>query len=587
MLSNVSNIGPIDAGHEDRPRAILYARQSKLNEDGSDASPLMQWEAGESLCAARGYEVVNRFRDAGKSGWDPSTQRDGFAEMMSQIRDGQCDVVVIFALARLTRMGAQEAFAIEKEMRDHGVALVSVREPYLDTSDPIGAGIFAIIAGLAKQESDTKSVFITNTKQLARRAGGHVSGTAPFGFVNEKAFTEDGVKYIRLAQVPEDALVIKEMVALAHGGMSARHIAKTLTERDVTPPGARNSAGINRMRARQAQGHYKIHAGPRWQAPAVLRILRDPRIAGMAADKSGPDKWEIRRDANGDSMHVHDAIISPADWYALQIAISPKGMVRRTYHGGTYMLSGWRFLFSYSGATMSTTITAGIPRYRCNRHGDTADMLKVSRVSIRVDLTDDHVARQVWSRVLAADPLDPADAELLTAAAQRFARQQDTVGVAIECNELEAQVTHTQERLAQVYADRQAGLYKGKVGTAAFTEAVTSLQDSEERCGSQLRELRALQVDSVRLPLDEWIGDSQGDPIGEGSPWTAWTMQQRRQFLQVWVEWVEVLPRVTGKGDDIAERIVIHWAKPAMDDGGDDVVPYDVVHVHDVMPQKR
>ncbi|MFD6244266.1 recombinase family protein, partial [Streptomyces roseolus] len=130
MAPTTLNRHVADEAADDRPRAVLYARQSKLNEDGSDASPLMQWEAGEALCAARGYRVVKRFRDVGKSGWDPSVQRDGFDEMMDWVRGGKCDVVVIFTLSRLTRMGAQEAFAIEKVMRDNGVSLVSVREPY-------------------------------------------------------------------------------------------------------------------------------------------------------------------------------------------------------------------------------------------------------------------------------------------------------------------------------------------------------------------------------------------------------------------------------------------------------------------------
>jgi site-specific DNA recombinase len=101
---------------------------------------------------------------------------------MEAVRAGKYDVVVITMLSRLTRQGALEAMKIEAEMRAHGVTLVSVHEPYLDTSTPVGVGIFAIIAGLAQQESENKSVFITGAKEEHRKVGGHVSGGTPYGF---------------------------------------------------------------------------------------------------------------------------------------------------------------------------------------------------------------------------------------------------------------------------------------------------------------------------------------------------------------------------------------------------------------------
>ncbi|MCM1945460.1 recombinase family protein [Streptomyces sp. G2] len=575
MAPTTLNRHVADEAADDRPRAVLYARQSKLNEDGSDASPLMQWEAGEALCAARGYRVVKRFRDVGKSGWDPSVQRDGFDEMMDWVRGGKCDVVVIFTLSRLTRMGAQEAFAIEKVMRDNGVSLVSVREPYLDTSDPIGAGIFAIIAGLAKQESDTKSAFIVNTKELARKSGGHVSGNAPWWGENVKNIAENGVKYISIR--PTDGgrstvLLMRDMAA--NEGLTPGQIAERLTANPETPPpGWRTEAGKNRVDARRKRGNYKQHPEPRWTPQAVLRTLRDPRIAGMAADRITSDKWEIRRDENNQPMHVHEPIITPAEWYILQTAISTEGKMRRQYHGGTYLLTGWPIMFSYCGATMSTTITKGVPRYRSNREVSAARQMGVTRPSVRVDHTDDYVARKVWGRLLNIDPANDEDMVLMAAASERFAKQQDTAGVAIECNELEAQIKHTEQSLTEIYADQRAGLYKGAVGRAAFAEAVGSMQRTEEVCRTRLKELRALQVQTVRLPMGEWQAGAHGeDPIGKGSLWESWNTVQRREFLNFWIDHIEVGPATTGKLKDIGDRLTIHWAQiePESDEEDDD-----------------
>lgn len=564
MSPNTLNRHVAEEAADDRPRAILYARQSKLNEDGSDASPLMQWEAGEALCAARGYRVVKRFRDVGKSGWDPSVQRGGFDEMMQWVRDGKCDVVVIFTLSRLTRMGAQEAFAIEKVMKDNGVSLVSVREPYLDTSDPIGAGIFAIIAGLAKQESDTKSAFIANTKELARKAGGHLSGTAPWWGENVKKLTDANIKYVRIEPTDdgrETVLLMREMAVKE--GLTPGKIAEKLTANPATPPpGWRTEHGKNRVDARRKRGNYKQFPEPRWTPQAVLRTLRDPRIAGMAANRVTSDKWEIRRTEEGDPMHVHGKIIEPAEWYTLQTAISTEGKIRRPYHGGTYLLSGWPIMFSYCGATTSSTMTSGVPRYRSNREGSGAKRMGVIRVSVRVDETDAYVANKVWARLRAIDPANEDDMTLMAAVSARFARQQNTGGVTQECNELEAQLKHTAHSLKEIYADKAAGLYKGAVGRAAFTEAVQAMQRTEEICRTRLKELRSLQVSAIRVPLDEWQTNADEDPLGPESLWAQWGMIKRREFLQLWIDHIEIGPAPEGKPKDIANRITVHWAKP-------------------------
>ncbi|AXE26228.1 hypothetical protein C0216_24675 [Streptomyces globosus] len=134
---------------------------------------------GARHSSARGSNVAGHFEDAGKSGWDPSIHRPGFEEMMAAVRGGHVDAVVVFSLSRLTRRGAPEAMRTIEELESHGVRLVSVEEPYLDTSTPVGVGIPAVIADLAQQESDMKSAYVSATKDTLRRAGSHVSGLAP------------------------------------------------------------------------------------------------------------------------------------------------------------------------------------------------------------------------------------------------------------------------------------------------------------------------------------------------------------------------------------------------------------------------
>lgn len=549
------------------PRAVIYCRQSKLNEDGSSASPTMQRDAGEGLCQARSYNPVACFTDAGKSGWNPAVIRPGFEEMMSWVREGKCDVVVIFTLSRLTRQGALEAMTIEAEMRKHGVALVSVREPYLDTSDPVGIGIFAIIAGLAKQESDGKSEYIKNTRDLARKAGGHLAGPPPFGFRTEKAATAEGVAWVRLVPDETEAPIIRHMQSLALEGKTTGAIAKELNEAGVPSPAQREAHKGRKYKNLKSN---VPAVAEHWASTQVHRVLRDPRIAGMAADKaSGAYNFVIRRGEDGQPMHVHDPIITPAEWYVLQEAMGKSGRrLRKAPTGGTHLLTGWDFLVCECEAN-HTAAGASTPgkrtAYRCSRSAEARRLMGGHRInSVLEDAADDHVARSVFARMLNLDPEDAADGALIAETARRFASQISTDGTAQELKECQAQLAHTEESLAHIYADQRAGLYAGKVGRTAFAEAVGAMQRTEETCRARIAELEAAQTTAIALPVDEWYDATVSpDPIGPGSVWASWGITERREFLALWVDRVTVRQAPSLKRMDIADRLEITWATAA------------------------
>ncbi|MFI9082380.1 recombinase family protein [Streptomyces sioyaensis] len=110
-------------------RAVSYIGQSKRREDDSRASPEAQREKCEALITAKGWDLAGSCADVGRSGCDSNVERPEFEEMMTAVRAGHVDAVVVFALSRLTRQGAFEAMKIEEELRRRGVLLVSVEEP--------------------------------------------------------------------------------------------------------------------------------------------------------------------------------------------------------------------------------------------------------------------------------------------------------------------------------------------------------------------------------------------------------------------------------------------------------------------------
>jgi hypothetical protein len=474
-------------------------------------------------------------------------------------------------------------------MRKHGVTLVSVQEPYLDTSDAIGIGIFAIIAGLAKQESDNKSAFIVNARELARQAGGHLAGSAPFGMRSVKAKTPDGVSWVKL--VPEDdewyrewteSDTVTRMVEMAMGnpdqdipGKSPGKIAEWLNAEGIPTPAQRK---VNAKR--KFNGHrVKVSAAPpHWTSSQVHRVLRDPLIAGMAADKVGVYHYEIRMGEDGTPLHVHEGIITPAKWYRLQNALGAAGKKGRQVDGATQtLLTGWNFARCECGAfhTYAGQPTASrSPYYRCSRTADARKALGTGHTAnaIQTAPLDEYVTRRVFARMLALDPTDPDDLTLAREAARRFAAQTDTSDTARQLDEYKAQLTHTENSLKDLYEER--ALYKGAEGKKAWRNAVSTMLATQARCHDEIERLEEEQTERIVMPIDQWYDADSDDPIGPRSPWAQWGLIKRREFLAMWLDGVTIhqpdTPQSGPKAPPIEPRVTFQWAQPTMDEDEDE-----------------
>lgn len=536
---------------------MSYIRQSKKREDDSASSPEAQRTKCEALITAKGWDNAGHFADVGKSGWDPGVVRPAFEEMMAAVRAGHVDAVVVFSLSRLTRQGALEAMLINNELAKHGVLLVSVEEPYLDTSTPMGVAIFGLIAALAQQESDMKSAYITATKETLRAAGSHVSGMSPFGFQSTREARGELV-VVKLIPDPTEAPVVRDIVAWATDGVSASSIARKLNESGVPTKAADM---IARVTARRARGKSDPLERTAWTSSTVLRILRNPHLAGYAAERKN-GKRVILRDESGAPLVSHEPIIAADDWWRLQDVLDGRTpVVTKTARSVPSLLGGAGMLFcGVCGSVMVTDRRGGkIDLYRCNR-AQSGAVPGHGGLAIDMGTTDDVVTRAVWSRLTAMDPEDPADVAWLDEAARRFAAQEDTSERLAELAAARAELEHVREALRTLYADRQAGLYSGDVGTAMFRESVERLTAHESRTAARVDELGTADAGTVAIPA-EWV-DPGEDPIGPGSPWANWALAERREFLAFFVDRVTVAKSIgRGRNANTEQRITVHWAE--------------------------
>ncbi|MFJ3869745.1 recombinase family protein [Streptomyces sp. NPDC090082] len=558
-------VSAVGSDRLDTVRAALYARQSRARPDSSEASPEAQLAAGEALARSRGWEVVHAFKDVGRSGWDPHGIRPGFEDLMAAVRAGEVDVVVVTELSRLTRQGAHDALEIDKELKEYGVRFVSVLEPFLDTSNPIGTAIFALIASLAKQDSDIKAERLRGAKDEIKAVGGRHSSSAPYGMraVRERI----GNLVVSVLEPdegnPEHVAVVERMVEMSFAGVSDNKIATTLEAEGVPAPGeADRRATAKRMESIKKRRVSNEDSPIRWRAQTVRWILSHPAVGGFASARVKRGKAYVNviaRDEGGVALTPHRGIVTGAAWLELQEKRSKRNTTGRQPGGEATptLLSGWRFTTCgiCTGSVGQTRNNGGQDYYMCANpkgHGG---------LSIKRKDADDYVVRQVWARLTGADP-DDEDREWLAQAVLRFALRRGLSGVQEEHREAQAHLEHVRGSIAELQADRAAGLYRGREELATWRATMEQYRTFEEQCSATLEDLNERTAAAIQAP-SEWREPGE-DPMGPGSPWAAWDVFERREFLNLFVESVSVGPGrdpETRRYIAVEDRVTVNWRR--------------------------
>lgn len=547
----------------DTVHAVIYARQSVARADGSEVSPEAQLAAGRALCESRGWVVAGEFMDVGRSGWDPRVVRPEFERMMEQVRAGGVGAVVVNELSRLTRKGAHDALEIDNELQQYGTRFVSVLEPFLDTSNAIGVAIFALIAALAKQDSDTKAERLRGAKARISAVGGHHSGAAPFGMRTARERVGNMVVSVLEPDDdnPEDVALVKRMIDMSTGGVPDSGIAKALQAEGVAPPSTRGAmATEKRMEAIRKRRVSNKDAPLQWRAETVRWILSHPAIGGFAAERVKRGRYTVNviaRDESGTPLAPHRGIVSGPEWLALQEVRKARSKPRRKPSGDSTptLLSGWRFAYCAlcSGAVTATPHN-GAPGYGCSAprgHGG---------LRIKGAEADDYVARRVWARLLNADMSSSDDREWLASAATHFAQQSDSSALEHQRRETRAHLEHVRQSITELQADRMTGLYRGPAELETWRATLGQYRAYEDQCVASLKELEEQAAQRISIPM-EWTVP-EGDPLGPDSTWAAWDVFERRAFLSHFLTAVSFGPGrdpETKRVLPTEDRIKLHW----------------------------
>jgi DNA invertase Pin-like site-specific DNA recombinase len=150
-------------------RAAIYARVS--TSDGRQEVDNQIIELRQ-FAERQGWEIVHEYVDH-ESG--SKADRTEFRRMFSDAAQRRFDLVLVWALDRLTREGVAETFEHIKRLTTNGVQFVSFTEEHFRTTGPAGELMIAVAAWIAKQErlriSERVKAALKRVKKEGTRSG--------------------------------------------------------------------------------------------------------------------------------------------------------------------------------------------------------------------------------------------------------------------------------------------------------------------------------------------------------------------------------------------------------------------------------
>jgi site-specific DNA recombinase len=164
-------------------RCAIYTRKStEHNLDLAFNSLDAQREACEAYVKSQAHEgwrlLPEHYDDGGLSG--ASLDRPALQELLTEVREGRVEVIVVYKVDRLTRSLADFAKLVES-FDAHGVSFVSVTQSF-NTTSSMGRLTLNVLLSFAQFEREVIGERVRDKIAASKRKGIWVGGPVPFGY---------------------------------------------------------------------------------------------------------------------------------------------------------------------------------------------------------------------------------------------------------------------------------------------------------------------------------------------------------------------------------------------------------------------
>ena len=133
-------------------KTVIYARVSSNEQFTDNQLPML-----EAFAKQRGSEIIERYIE-NESAWKSGHQHQ-LKRLLNDCRNGRCkfDVVLVWALDRLSREGAAAILNLVNTFKIYSVKVISYQEPWTEAPGEIGEILYAIAGWVARMESQRRS----------------------------------------------------------------------------------------------------------------------------------------------------------------------------------------------------------------------------------------------------------------------------------------------------------------------------------------------------------------------------------------------------------------------------------------------
>lgn len=132
------------------PAAAIYCRVSTGGQDPDNQLRVLQ-----KWARARGFEVVQVYSET-ESAWRDGHQAE-LARLVRDARRGRFKVVLVWALDRLSRLGALSILSLIHRLAAYGVKVLSHQESWTEAPGELAEILYAIAGWVARMESQRRS----------------------------------------------------------------------------------------------------------------------------------------------------------------------------------------------------------------------------------------------------------------------------------------------------------------------------------------------------------------------------------------------------------------------------------------------
>lgn len=317
----------------------IYPRKSVYRDNSDSVQVQVKLCREYAEIIFKGQELEYRIYDQDEGFSGKNTNRPGFQELMSDVRAGELDAVLVYKLDRISR-NVREFSDMYEIFQQHNVSFISVKESF-DTSTPMGRTVMYILAAFAQLERENTSERVSDSMHALGMSGKWTGGRCPIGMTSIRR-TIGAKEHSFLIVDPDTIGTVKLLYSLILQGYSITRVERYCRDHGIRSQSGKflGSSKIYNILTNPVYCQGDIKAYDYFNARGCT--VPDPSLfdgshgligygktktSAVSQKRQSEKSWVI-------AIGIHDPVIPSSDWIAAQERLG----INKMYHTAKYQI---------------------------------------------------------------------------------------------------------------------------------------------------------------------------------------------------------------------------------------------------------